>query len=162
MNNAKRSKNEFTPKKWRDLLPFKKIIKHHLPFYNVEELKLLSTYFDDSLDISITGSVASGVISVQSTPANLSFFGSTVISMPSLIAGSPLQLHPPKQNMYRVNFKHFESIESFHKLLKEDPARVAPFQIPFRDLPLHLNDSISIYYAPWFNSVIAWRLRIGR
>ena len=158
MNNAKRSKNEFAPKKWRDLLPFKKIAKHHLPFYNVEELKLLSTYFNDSQDSSITGAVVSGVISVQSTPANLSFFGSTVISMNSLIAGSP----PPKQNMYRVSFRHFESIESFHKLLKEDLAKAAPFQIPFRDLPLHINDSISIYYAPWFNSVIAWRLRIGR
>lgn len=54
----------------------------------------------------------------------------------------------------------FESLDVFYRFLQEDKWRAAPFRIPFKKLPLHINKAEAYIY--WTNSVVNWRLQIGK
>lgn len=144
-----RPKKEFTPRKWKKDPPFKKSVVVPLPEYSVEELQLLKRYFEDYTNRLLTQEIAKALGSnrVITVSGSTGFLMSSPTSTPQREA---------------INYEDLDSLASFHKLLKGNPNRLPPFKIPFNELPLFIGKPHPGTRAYWHESVIAWRLQIGR
>lgn len=142
LNNSNRTRKEFVPRIWKDRSPFKKSSKIPLPIYSTEELILLAKYFDNlrTKSVSGTGSITASVA------------GSTVKG-----------IYPSSHVREGINQNQFRDLLSFHQFLKSEPHRIPPFRIPFLELPLYLGKPSGRYYLKyWDESVVSWRLQIGK
>ncbi len=159
-NNSQKPKNEYTPRKWRQPPPFKKSTKTYLPVYSIEELRLLSSYFEDSIkNRALQNSLQSKLGS-----SSITHYGTIILQQ--TVSGrfqsqTPNQSHTPTK--WSIDYCHFKDISSFHKLLKSAHSWIAPFKISFKDLPLHIGKLPPFHYRRyWYDSVVSWRLQIGR
>lgn len=156
-NNSRKPKKEFTPSNWKEPSPFKKSskFKYALPIYSIEELQLLSKYFEDS--------AKNRAFQNRVQPSN-AIIGISNIFIGNTISGR-FQSSSQNPTPYRecIDYENFKDLPSFHRMLKKDPNWVIPFKIPFSNLPLHVGKEPTIYYRKyWYTSVISWRLQIGK